>query len=84
MTAVTVSTVHRRATKQNPVSVAAATLFMVIFTGYFLAPIWWLVVSASKPRSELTTATGLWFGDSFVLPQNVAETLTFDDANRKF
>jgi multiple sugar transport system permease protein len=80
MTAATLPTVHRRATKQNPISVAGATLFMVIFTGYFLAPIWWLVVSASKPRSELTTATGLWFGDSFVLPQNVAETLTFDDA----
>jgi multiple sugar transport system permease protein len=80
MTAATLPAVRRRATQQKPVSVAAATLFMVIFTGYFLAPIWWLVVSASKPRSELTTSTGLWFGDSFVLPQNVAETLTFDDA----
>ncbi len=79
MTATVLPVGHHRATKQNPISVAAATLFMVIFTGYFLAPIWWLVVSASKPRSELTTATGLWFGDSFVLPQNVAETLTFDD-----
>ena len=33
-----------RGPRENPLSVAAATLFMVIFAIYFLVPIWWLIV----------------------------------------
>ena len=42
--------------RQNPLSVGGATLFMILFGGYFLAPIWWLVVTASKTRAELRTS----------------------------
>ena len=69
-----------RPTRENPLSVGGATLFMVVFTGYFLAPIWWLVVTASKDRSELVTSTTLWFTGPFELPQNVGDVLTYNDA----
>ena len=68
---------HGTATRQNPLSVGGATLFMVLFAGYFLAPIWWLVVTASKTRAELRS--GLWFGGSFELPGNIVGVLTYDD-----
>ncbi len=65
-------------TRQNPLSVGGATLFMVLFAGYFLAPVWWLVTTASKTRAELRSSPGLWFGGSFELPGNVADVLTHD------
>jgi multiple sugar transport system permease protein len=68
-----------RATRQKPTSVAGATLFMVIFACYFLAPIWWLVVTASKQRSELTSSTSLWFAGPFELLTNIGDVLTYQD-----
>ncbi|MFC8127184.1 carbohydrate ABC transporter permease [Streptomyces sp. NPDC057302] len=37
---------------------------------YFLLPVWWLLVSATKTSSELTTTNGFWFGD-FALADNL-------------
>ncbi|MDT7654270.1 MAG: multiple sugar transport system permease protein [Pseudonocardiales bacterium] len=68
-----------RATRQKPASVAGATLFMAIFACYFLAPIWWLVVTASKQRSELTSSTSLWFAGPFELLTNIGDVLTYQD-----
>jgi multiple sugar transport system permease protein len=73
-------TPHGTATRQNPLSVGAATLFMVLFAGYFLAPVWWLLVTASKTRAELRSSPGLWFSGAFELPGNIADVLTFDGA----
>jgi multiple sugar transport system permease protein len=69
---------HGSATRQNPLSVGGATLFMVLFAGYFLAPVWWLVVTASKTRAELRASPGLWFSGPFELPGNVVDVLTHD------
>jgi multiple sugar transport system permease protein len=69
---------HGTATRQSPFSVGGATLFMVLFAGYFLAPIWWLVTTASKTRPELRADPSLWFSGPFVLPQNIADVLTYD------
>jgi multiple sugar transport system permease protein len=67
------------ATRNSPVSVAGATLFMAIFAGYFLIPIWWLVVAASKGRADLTTTAGLWFASPFELFRNLGTVLTYDN-----
>jgi multiple sugar transport system permease protein len=69
----------RHGVRQSPAAVGGATLFMVLFAGYFLAPIWWLLVTSTRPRSELVGATSMWFGDSFELPQNVGNVLTYND-----
>ncbi len=68
-----------RATRDNPLSVGGATFFMVIFAFYFLVPIWWLVVAASKTRANLTTTAGLWFSSPFTLFQNLGDVLTYDN-----
>ncbi|HVI36716.1 MAG TPA: carbohydrate ABC transporter permease [Gaiellales bacterium] len=73
-----VLTPRRTSTRQNPFSVGGATLFMVLFAGYFLAPIWWLVTTASKTRPELRADPSLWFSGPFALPQNIADVLTYD------
>jgi multiple sugar transport system permease protein len=70
---------HGTATRQSPFSVGGATLFMVLFAGYFLAPIWWLVTTASKTRPELRADPILWFSGPFALPQNIADVLTYAD-----
>ena len=46
---------------------------------YTLVPLVWLVINATKTQSELFSTFGLWFGDRFVLWDNIVATLTYDD-----
>lgn len=68
-----------RATRQNPLSVGGATFFMVVFAVYFLIPIWWLVVTASKSQSILTSSTTLWFSSAPQLFQNIVDVIGYQD-----
>ena len=67
-----------RATRENPISVASATLFMLIFAVYFLTPIWWLIVASSKTLADVSSTNGLWFSSQFELFTNVGNLLTYD------
>ncbi len=77
------STGHRApkptATREHPLSVGLATLFMIIFLVYFLIPIWWLIVASSKTRGNLTSTNGLWFSSPFELAKNIGDVLTYQD-----
>ena len=42
---------------------SVAMLIMVVFTLYFLIPIWWLLVASTKSRGDLFTTNPLWFSD---------------------
>ncbi|MFC7527635.1 carbohydrate ABC transporter permease [Actinoplanes sp. GCM10030250] len=53
-------------------------LIMGMGTLYFLVPIWWLVVAASKTRSQFSSTGGLWFAD-FALIDNVKELFAYRD-----
>lgn len=44
---------------------------------YFLVPVWWLIVSATKDDGDLFATNGLWFGE-FNLFQNIADVLTYE------
>lgn len=66
------------ATREKPISVATATLFMLIFAVYFLTPIWWLIVASSKTLADVNSTNGLWFSSQFELFTNVGDVLTFD------
>jgi multiple sugar transport system permease protein len=68
-----------RATRENPISVAGATLFMLIFAAYFLVPIWWLIVASSKTRGDMSSSNGLWFSSQFELFTNIGDVLTYED-----
>ena len=56
-----------------------AVLLLAAF--YFLMPIWWLIVAATKPAGHQFSGSGLWF-DGFGLFDNIA--LVFDVNNGIF
>lgn len=53
-------------------------LGLVLFAFYSLAPVWFLIVSATKDQSDLYTTNGLWFAD-FNLVENVRVLFTYND-----
>jgi multiple sugar transport system permease protein len=55
------------------------TLVMVAVLLYFLLPLFWLVVSATKTTSDLFSTFGLWFSGDFALFSNIKDTFTYND-----
>ena len=50
--------------RESLVSRSVAMLIMVVFTLYFLIPIWWLLVALhARSRGDLFTTNPLWFAD---------------------
>ncbi|MFG2628105.1 carbohydrate ABC transporter permease [Streptomyces sp. NPDC048473] len=49
---------------------------MVLTACYFLAPVWWLLVSATKTDSGLFAGNGFWFGGHFAFFTNVRTVFT--------
>jgi ABC-type glycerol-3-phosphate transport system permease component len=58
-------------TTVNPATRLLVLLVMSLFAVYFLVPVWWLVVSATKGQGELFSGNGFWFGGHFALVDNV-------------
>ena len=54
------------------------TVFVLICVGYFLLPLYWLVVASTKSNDDLFTSFGLWFAN-FNLFENIQTVLTFQD-----
>jgi len=52
--------------------------FMFVAGAYFLLPLWWLLVSSTKSRGDLTTTPGLWFSDIRLL-DNIEDLFTRGD-----
>jgi multiple sugar transport system permease protein len=66
------------AQRESLVSRSVAMLIMVIFTLYFLIPIWWLLVASTKSRGDLFTTNPLWFAE-LNFWDNMVALLTYDD-----
>ncbi|MEU6019582.1 carbohydrate ABC transporter permease [Streptomyces sp. NPDC047515] len=58
-------------TTVNPASRLFVLAVMTLFAIYFLLPVWWLIVSATKGSGELFSGNGFWFGEHFALWDNV-------------
>ncbi|MEV8371010.1 carbohydrate ABC transporter permease [Microbacterium sp. NPDC064584] len=71
------ATPKARGPRESMLSRGVAMLIMVIFTLYFLIPIWWLLVASSKDRGDLFTTNPLWFAD-FNLWNNIVALLNYD------
>ena len=67
-----------RGARESILSRGGAMLVMGIFTLYFLVPIWWLFVSATKDSSQFTSTSPLWFAD-FALVDNVRALVSYRD-----
>lgn len=62
--------------RESPLARFGAMTVMLVFTLYFLVPIWWLFVAATKDRAQFTSSNPLWFAD-FSLFQNIADLATY-------
>jgi multiple sugar transport system permease protein len=60
----------------SPKSIVAYVLLFAL-TLYFLTPLYWLAISATKDNTDLFSSFGLWLAH-FNLWQNLAETFTHD------
>ncbi|WP_397427931.1 carbohydrate ABC transporter permease [Pseudolysinimonas sp.] len=67
-----------RGTRESAVSRTVAMAVMLVATLYFLTPLWWLFVAASKTSADFTTTAPLWFAD-FNLFQNIAALVDYRD-----
>ena len=64
--------------RESLLSRTAAMVIMGVCTVYFLVPIWWLFVGASKSRDQFSSTSPLWFAD-FDLGANIRELLAYRD-----
>jgi multiple sugar transport system permease protein len=51
---------------------------LIVCVVYFILPLFWLVIAATKTNSQLFASFGLWFGDGFNLVANLRDTFTYD------
>ncbi len=54
------------------------TGFMALYLLYTLVPLVWLVINATKTQPSLFSTSGLSFGDSFALFDNIGQTFTYN------
>jgi multiple sugar transport system permease protein len=64
--------------RESPLSRVGAMTVMLVFTLYFLIPIWWLFVAGSKSSSQFTSTNPLWFAD-FNLFANIGNLVAYRD-----
>ncbi|MFI6495134.1 carbohydrate ABC transporter permease [Streptomyces sp. NPDC050564] len=75
MTSPTTSTpAHRPSGRRSNV----LTLLRLACLAYFLLPLFWLVVSATKDNGSLFSTFGLWFGGGFDFFANLHDVFTYD------
>lgn len=55
------------------------TALLLIAALYFLIPVYWVVVAATKTTEDLFTTNGLWFAPTFALWDNLHQVLTYDN-----
>jgi multiple sugar transport system permease protein len=54
------------------------TVIVLLIVGYFLLPLYWLVVASTKSNDDLFSSFGLWFAE-FNLFENIRNVVTVQD-----
>ncbi|GAB3737611.1 carbohydrate ABC transporter permease [Nocardiopsis nanhaiensis] len=55
------------------------TSILAVAACYFLVPVYWVFVAATKTTSDLFNSHGFLLGDTFALWQNIVDVLTYHD-----
>jgi len=63
---------------RRPATRILVTGILVVVAIYFLVPVYWVVVAATKTTDDLFATNGFWFGTSFALFDNLGAVLTYD------
>ena len=69
----------RRGAYGSIASKAVVLVILGVAAAYFLVPLWWLIVAATKSQGAVVTTNGLWFSDIH-LWSNLHRLLARDDA----
>ena len=69
----------RRATGQRRSSTIIVTGILTIVAMYFLVPLYWVVVAATKSTEDLFSTWGFWFAPTISLWENLTQVLSYDD-----
>lgn len=64
---------------RKPTSTIIVTAILVIVALYFLVPVYWVVINATKSSEDLFGSSGFWFGESFQLVENIKGVFTAND-----
>ncbi|WP_114853409.1 carbohydrate ABC transporter permease [Brachybacterium sp. YJGR34] len=65
-----------RSAGRKPTTTILVTAILVIVAMYFLVPVYWVVINATKSTEDLFGTSGFWFGESFQLFENLRAVLT--------
>ncbi len=67
--------------RSSRVSGSQPALLVLLFaaSGYFLVPLIWLMISATKDNGDLFGSFGLWFGQRNSLFDNLTQLFTYED-----
>ena len=63
-----------RGPQESRLSRAGALIVMLVFTLYFLIPIWWLFIASTKSSAQFGNSAPLWFAD-FNLFENIGQLI---------
>lgn len=72
------ATSPRTGTRRAPASRWLVLGVLLIASVYFLAPVWWLLVSTTKTNADLFSGNGFWFAH-FALLDNVRQVFSRQD-----
>jgi multiple sugar transport system permease protein len=76
------STPAERKTRRAPSSRASTIIVTGILTVvalYFLIPVYWVVIAATKSTEDLFSTYGFWFAPTISLWENLGQVLGYDD-----
>src|SRR5436190_17083715 len=54
--------------------------FLFVFLGYFLLPLFWLLIASTKTNEGLFNSFGFWFAKDFNLFKNLKDLFSYQDA----
>ncbi|KRV48379.1 sugar ABC transporter permease [Wenjunlia vitaminophila] len=63
----------------SPAAQLSTTVLLLAVAGYFLMPIWWLLVSSTKSSGDLFGTNGFWFGSSIRIGDNLSKVFHHSD-----
>ncbi|ASK66101.1 sugar ABC transporter permease [Brachybacterium avium] len=61
---------------RKPTTTILVTAILVIIALYFLVPVYWVLINATKSTEDLFGTNGFWFGESFQLWENLKAVLS--------
>ena len=65
-----------RSAGRKPATTIIVTALLAIVAMYFLVPVYWVIVNATKSTEDLFGTSGFWFGKEFLLFDNLKAVFT--------